>query len=196
LLTRKRVVVSGNPMHTLDDGRRSLLCAIGAFGVTHVFPRGAPGARSVTTEGFVLGPADGERLVHFRDHGEIVIKLGSATGSDNLAWGTQQVMAGGGIPIHRHFKMDEAFCVLEGSGTFTLNDVRHPIEKGASIFIPRNSWHGFTNPDRELLLLWVVSPAGLEGFFRETCTPPGVPSRPLTREQIDEIARKYATEFR
>jgi quercetin dioxygenase-like cupin family protein len=38
--------------------------------------------------------------------------------------------------------MDEAFYVLEGSGTFTLNDVAHPFERGASIFIPKNSWHG------------------------------------------------------
>jgi quercetin dioxygenase-like cupin family protein len=92
--------------------------------------------------------------------------------------------------------MDEAFYVLDGGGTFILNDVDHPFDRGATIFIPRNSWHGFLNPDRELLLLWVVSPAGLEGFFRETCTPPGVPPRQLTHEQVKAIARKYGTEFR
>ena len=62
--------------------------------------------------------------VHFRDRGDIVIKLGTATGSDNLAMGTQQVKIGTGIPIHRHFKMDEAFYVLEGSGSVVLEDVR------------------------------------------------------------------------
>jgi hypothetical protein len=60
---------------------------------------------------------------------------------------------------------------------------------------PQNTWHGFANPDHELLLLWVVSPAGLDGFFRDTCNPPGGPPKQLTREQINEIARKYATEF-
>ena len=111
--------------------------------------------------------------------------------------GTQQVMVGTGIPIHRHFKMDEAFLVLEGRGTFILNDVRHSFEKDGTIFIPNNSWHGFENPDHELLLLWVVSPAGLDGFFRDSCTPPGVPPKQFTREQIKEIAlKKYATEFR
>ena len=39
--------------------------------------------------------------------------------------------------------MDEAFYILEGSGTFILNDARHPIEKGGTIFIPKNAWHGF-----------------------------------------------------
>ena len=144
----------------------------------------------------VLGPDGGEHLIHFRDRGNIFIKIGTATGSNNLAMGTQQVMVGTGIPIHRHFKMDEAFYVLEGSGIFILNDARHSFEKGGTIFIPKNSWHGFENPDHELILLWVVSPAGLDGFFRDTCNPPGMPPKQLTREQINEIARKYATEFR
>ena len=148
-------------------------------------------------QGYVLGATEGDHLLHFRDRGNIFIKLGSATGSENLALGTQQVMVGAGIPMHRHFKMDEAFLVLEGSGTLILNDVRYPSEKGGTIFIPKNSWHGFENPDHELLLLWVVTPAGLDGFFRDTCAPPGMPPKQLTREQIKDIAlKKYATEFR
>ena len=105
-------------------------------------------------------------------------------------------MVGTGIPIHRHLKMDEAFRVLEGSGTAILNEVRHSFERGATIFIPENTWHGFENADNELLLLWTTTPFGLDGFFRETCSPQGVPSKALTREQIREIARKYHTEFR
>jgi quercetin dioxygenase-like cupin family protein len=61
--------------------------------------------------------------------------------------------------------MDEAFYVLEGRGVVTLNDTPHTFEKGGTIFIPRNSWHGFSNPDHELLMLWIISPAGLHGFF-------------------------------
>ena len=152
--------------------------------------------RIVSPQGYVLGAGEGEHLIHFRDHGQIVIKADSATGFDNLALGTQQVMVGAGVPIHRHLKMNEAFYVLEGSGAFILNDVRHSFEKGGTIFIPTNAWHGFVNPDQELLLLWIMSPAGLDGFFRETCSPPGQPSKQRTREQIKEIALKYATEFR
>ena len=103
---------------------------------------------------------------------------------------------GAGIPVHRHFTMDEAFYVLEGKGIFILDDVPHSFEKGGTIFIPKNSWHGFANPDHELLLLWIMSPPGLDRFFRETCNPPGAPPKQLTHEQINDIARKYATEFR
>jgi quercetin dioxygenase-like cupin family protein len=117
--------------------------------------------QTAASRGYVLGATEGEHLVHFRNPGNIFIKIGSATGSNNLAVGTQQLPVGAGVPIHRHFQMDESFYVLEGSGILILNDVRHPFDKGGTIFIPRNSWHGFANPDHEVLLLWIVSPAGL-----------------------------------
>ena len=175
----------------ITHSRRSFLQTAGAAGAA-----AALGKVGTDPQGYVLSANEGEHLIHFRDHGNISIRVGSATGSDYLSLGTQQVTVGAGIPIHRHFHMDEAFYVLEGSGIFILNDVRHPFEKGGTIFIPKNSWHGFANPDHELLLLWIMSPPGLDGFFRETCSPPGVPPKQLTREQINEIARKYATEFR
>lgn len=183
-------------MNVLKKPRRCFLAGLGSLGISQALAQSMNRAQAVSPQGYVLGAAEGEQLVHFRDHGKIFIKVGSASGSDNLALGTQQVTVGAGIPIHRHFQMDEAFYVLEGSGIFILNEARHSFEKGGTIFIPKNSWHGFANPDHELLLLWTVSPAGLDGFFRDTCNPPGVPPKQFTREQINEIARKYATEFR
>ncbi len=181
-------------MNPGEQQRRFFLLGMGGFGISQMLPKGV--AEDPARSGFALSLAEGEQLVHFRDHGRIVIKVGSATGSDNLAFGTQQVTIAAGIPIHRHLHMDEAFYVLEGSGVFILNDVRHSFEKGATIFIPRNSWHGFVNPDHELLLLWMMTPGGLDGFFRETCSPPGEPPKQLTKQQIREIALKYGTEFR
>jgi quercetin dioxygenase-like cupin family protein len=183
-------------MNEFESDRRSFLFSVSGLGIGHALQQTLIGTQPDTQQGYLLAATEGEHLIHFRDGGNIFIKISPRTGSDNFAMGTQQVMAGSGIPIHRHFHMDEAFCVLEGNGNFILNDVRHPFEKGATIFIPKNSWHGFENPDCELLLLWIVSPAGLDDFFRETCNPPGVPPKKFTREQIREIALKYATEFR
>jgi quercetin dioxygenase-like cupin family protein len=157
-------------MNALEAKRRSFLFGLGGL-VSQVLPLGMTRTQAEAPQGYVLSATEGEHLVHFRDHGNIFIKVGSVTGSDNLALGTQQVTVGAGIPIHRHFQMDEAFYVLEGSGIFILNDTRHAFEKGGTIFIPKNSWHGFANPDHELLLLWTMSPAGIDGFFRDTCNP-------------------------
>ena len=183
-------------MNEFEQKRRSLLLSLGGLGLNQALPQAQLAAQTGSRPECVLGASEGEHLVHFRDHGNIFIKAGAATGSNNLALGSQQVTLGAGIPIHRHLQMEEVFYVLEGSGTFILDDVPHLFEPGGTIFIPKNSWHGFANPDHELLLLWLVSPAGLDGFFRETCTPPGAPPKQLTRKQINEIARKYATEFR
>ena len=182
-------------MDEFEQTRRSFLMSAGSLGIGRISADGVAG--QIAAQGSVLDATGGEHLIHFRDRGNIYIKFGAATGSDNLAVGTQQVMVGTGIPVHRHFKMDEAFHVLEGSGRVILNDVPHTFDQGSTIFIPKQSWHGFENPDHELLLLWMVTPAGLESFFRDTCSPPGVPPKPLTREQIREIARsRYDTEFR
>lgn len=183
-------------MNSPTENRRSFLLALGALGIGPTLPSDFSHAQPDAALPSVLGPTEGEHLIHFRDHGNIYIKAGTATGSANLAFGTQQVTRGAGIPTHRHLRMDESFYIIDGSGTATLDDKPHTFEKGATIFIPRNTWHAFSNPDHELLLLWIMAPAGLDGFFRETCTPPGAPPKQLSREQIREIALKYGTEFK
>ncbi|MGK7062689.1 cupin domain-containing protein [Bradyrhizobium sp. 1050_B9_N1_2] len=149
-----------------------------------------------TPPGYVLGAEEGEHLIHFRDGGNIFIKLDPVTGSHSLGLGTQQLPKGSGIPVHRHLDRDEAFYVLEGSGTVTLNEVRHRCERGGTIFIPKNAWHGFSSPDQELVLLWIMAPPGLDGFFRATCSRRGEPRKELTREQINAIGLKYGAEYR
>ena len=150
--------------------------------------------QSAMPQGYVLGAGEGERLVHFADAGEIFIGVGPTTGSAGFALGTQQVRAGGGVPIHRHLDKDEAFYVLEGSGIFSLNDVNYPIEKSTTIFIPKTAWHGFATLEHELVLLWVMAPAGLDGFFRETCNPLGAAPKQLTRDQTREISAGHGRE--
>jgi quercetin dioxygenase-like cupin family protein len=146
------------------------------------------------TIAYTLGPNGGEHLV--LRGGNIFIKADPRSGSNGVTMLTQQVLAGAGIPVHRHFQMDEAFYVLEGGGTVILDDARHAIGKGETIFIPKNTWHGFENPEHELVLLALVVPTGLEAFFREIASPPGVPEKSRSKEQLNEIARRYGQEFR
>lgn len=183
-------------MNAPDDVRRSLLFGIGGIAMSQAMPSSSIDESRAATPELILDPGGGEHLIHFRDGGNIFIKISSANGSEHFAMGTQQITVGAGVPIHRHFEMEESFYVLDGSGFFMLDDVRHAIRQGSTIFVPKRHWHGFANPEHELLLLWIVSPAGLDGFFRETCTPPGVAAKQLNREQIREIALKYGTEFR
>jgi hypothetical protein len=60
----------------------------------------------------------------------------------------------------------------------------------------KGQWHGFENPDSTLDLVWIVTPPGLEAFFREIGNPPGSPPKTLTREQFREIGQKHGTIFK
>jgi quercetin dioxygenase-like cupin family protein len=179
---------------TRKISRRSAVLALASVGAGHILLGQSTGAQASAPGGYVLRPDEGEHLI--QRGGNIFIKADPTRGSAGLAMGTQQILPGVGIPIHRHFEMDEAFYVIGGAGTFLLEDVRHPIQAGGTIFVPKNAWHGFENPDGELNLLWIVAPPGLEAFFREVATRPGVAPTPRTKAQLNEIARKYATEFR
>src|SRR5262245_11192191 len=112
--------------------RRNIVLKAGIAAASHVFARTVR-AQPANPAGYVLKPNEGEHLI--QRGGNIFIKADPARGSKNLAMGTQQILAGVGIPVHRHFEMDEAFYVIDGGGTFMLEDSRHPIEKGDSIFI-------------------------------------------------------------
>ena len=148
----------------------------------------------MSTQGYVLGPAEGEHLI--RSAGRYIIKVDPSRGSNNMALGTQQVPIRTGIQVHQHQEADEVLFVLEGTGFGILGDTRMSVEKGSAIYIPKGVWHGVENPDSELLLLWVVAPPGLETFFREVSSAPGAPPIQLTREQLNEIAQKHGIQLK
>jgi quercetin dioxygenase-like cupin family protein len=133
-------------------------------------------------QGYVLEANDGEHM--FQPSGEVVIKIDPTRGSKDLCLGTQRMPVGAGVPRHVHAYWDEHVYVLEGSGTILLGDERVPIEKGATIFIPKGVWHGFENPDSELFLIWAAAPTGQEEFFRAISSKPGEPAKNLSREQV------------
>jgi mannose-6-phosphate isomerase-like protein (cupin superfamily) len=145
-------------------------------------------------QGYVLGPNEGEHLI--RNAGSIFIKVDPSRGSNNMTSWTQQVPRRTGIAVHQHQEADEMLFILEGTGFGILGDTRVPIEKGSTIYIPKGVWHGVENPDSELLLLFVVAPPGIEAFFREVASAPGAPPKQLTREQLNEIARKHGMQFK
>jgi mannose-6-phosphate isomerase-like protein (cupin superfamily) len=154
----------------------------------------SPQEQRASPQAYVLGPAEGDHLI--RNAGSIFIKVDPSKGSNNMALGTQQVPRGIGIAVHQHQEADEVLFVPEGTGFVILGDTRIPIEKDSVVYIPRGVWHGVENPDSELLLLWVVAPPGLEAFFREVASAPGAPPKQLTREQLNEVARKHGMQFK
>jgi hypothetical protein len=65
------------------------------------------------------------------------------------------------------------------------------VAKGTTVFIPHGVWHGVMSAKDEAHVIWIVSPPGLESFFREVGSPPGSPPLTLTPERMAEIRRKH-----
>jgi quercetin dioxygenase-like cupin family protein len=82
------------------------------------------------------------------------------------------VGVGGGPPPHCHLGEDELFTITEGSIQFTVDGETRPVAEGESVFVARGVDHAYTNdgpgPAR---MIAVYSPAGMEGWFIDVCTP-------------------------
>ena len=102
-----------------------------------------------------------------------------------MAAGTQDLGTGAGIPLHKHDNSDEMLVVQKGSATAILGDTRKLAGPGSTVFIPRGVWHGVEPVKQDSQVLWVVSPPGLEGFFRD------ISAKQLTPAEMQDIARKH-----
>ena len=95
---------------------------------------------------------------------------------------------GGGPPPHRHLAEDELFYVFAGEVTFTTEHGTRVVGPGQSAFVPRGMTHSYVNStDSAARMITVYSPAGMEGWFLEVCTPvsdPAAPPPPVTPELL------------
>jgi mannose-6-phosphate isomerase-like protein (cupin superfamily) len=110
------------------------------------------------------GPGDGERL-RFSD-AEFVIRASAETTSGALGIIEERDPLDTSLHVHRD--EDELFYVIEGEHIFTVGDREHRVGPGGAVFGPRGVPHAQRRVvPREGRILAIVTPAGLEGFFRE-----------------------------
>ena len=71
-------------------------------------------------------------------------------------------------PLHVHRGEDELFYVLEGEHVVLVGDREHRVGPGGAVFGPRGVPHAQRRVvPRQGRILAIVTPAGLEGFFRD-----------------------------
>ena len=91
-------------------------------------------------------------------------------------------------PLHRHSREDEYSYVLEGRMGALLGDDVVYAEVGDLVHKPRDQWHTFWNAgDGPAAVLELISPAGLEQFFRRLDELP----EPPTPEQLAGMATPF-----
>ncbi len=111
--------------------------------------------------------------------------------------------AGVQAPLHVHHAEDEAFWVLEGRVTFTIGDETLEATPGTFVFAPRDVPHTYRVDSGDARLLFILSPAGFEGFIRASSEPAATRTIPpgddvydeSEMERLMELAREYGAEI-
>ncbi len=100
----------------------------------------------------------------------------------------EHVIAPGALaaPMHKHTNEDEFSYVLAGKFAAVLDGQEVSAGPGDLVFKPRGQWHTFWNPgDVPTRVLELISPAGLEEFFR-------LVDAPDAEQDVDRIAELAA----
>jgi quercetin dioxygenase-like cupin family protein len=112
------------------------------------------------------------------------------------------VYPGGGTPLHRHSREEEAFFILKGELSIVADAQPNTACEGDWIILPRHVAHSFKNKtDQPVEMLFLVAPAGLEKMFEETGTPwldhrqaPPLPD-PAEIPRLSKVAGRFGIEI-
>jgi quercetin dioxygenase-like cupin family protein len=138
-------------------------------------------AEAAASRTFAHEPGEGEALWWFGVQATIKVTSEQTRGQYALV----EILApdGYGSVLHVHHREDEGFYIIEGEMTFYVGEQTIKAQPGSFLFGPRDVPHAFTVESGPARLLFVFSPAGLEGLIREM----GEPARSLTvPPQLDE----------
>jgi quercetin dioxygenase-like cupin family protein len=105
-------------------------------------------------------------------------------------------------PRHIHSREEETFYVLEGEMTVSVGDRTFKATPGTLVCLPRDVAHSFTIESEQLRTLILLTPAGLEDFFKEFSVPAPAMTLPPADEpaygeaqKLLEAAPRYGLEF-
>lgn len=136
----------------------------------------------------VLAPGDGDSVGAIGLG--ILVKL---TGADTRdAYSVFEYVippALGGPPTHIHSREDELFICVAGEVTVELDGEVHAFSAGSLLLMPRGVPHMFSNAgSEEARVIAVVSPPGLERYYRDLSA---LPAGPRDMTKIGAIMRAH-----
>ena len=90
----------------------------------------------------------------------------AATGHPGFSAGFQTVAPGGRVREHSHESQVELQVCFRGTGRIVVDGEIHALVPGTMAFLAPHAKHEIVNEgEDDLVMLWVISPPGLEDFF-------------------------------
>jgi quercetin dioxygenase-like cupin family protein len=91
----------------------------------------------------------------------------ASTGFGTLSMGYQTIAPGGRVREHSHGDQVELQICFRGQGHVVVDGVEHPLVPGTACLLGYDVKHEIVNDGGdELVMLWVITPPGLEDFFK------------------------------
>ena len=112
-----------------------------------------------------------------------------------LSMGYQTIAPGSRVREHSHGEQVELQICFRGRGRVLVDGAAHPLVPGTACFLGHDVKHEIVNegPD-ELVMLWVITPPGLESFFQAIGRPrrAGAPAPAPFARPADVVAIERA----
>ena len=100
-----------------------------------------------------------------------VESLARTTDTPRFNFGIIEMSPERGLEQHVHEDEDGSFYILDGEMTFYVGEGRYKAGPGSFIFGPKDVPHTYTVDSGPAKLLFVLSPAGFEGFIEAVSEP-------------------------
>lgn len=124
----------------------------------------------------------------------ISLRLTSGETGGAYAMYEQTVQPGEGFLFHGHWESDEMVYVLASEFDFKVDKTHYRVTPGGFIFLPHRCGHSFRNTQRLLgKLLVVVSPGGMEGFWKEMAAY--APGKDIHPQKLSETYHRHGMEL-
>jgi quercetin dioxygenase-like cupin family protein len=151
-------------------------------------------SRSTTTpqaapKPLLLEKNEGERRI-WREPppGEFILKVSPKNnGSQHLVFGTEEMIVGDEIPMHKHLGQDEIVFIEKGTAHVHVADQERDLHTGGMVFIPAYTWVSIKNAGNETLgLAFVFSAPGFENLMRCESVLPNEKPTPISPEEHNQ----------
>jgi len=89
-----------------------------------------------------------------------------------LSMGYQTIAPGGRVREHSHGDQIELQICFRGRGHVVVDGAKHPLVPGTACFLGYEVKHEIVNDGaEELVMMWLITPHGLEEFFKAIGRP-------------------------
>lgn len=70
------------------------------------------------------------------------------------------------LKVHKHPNGEQIFVFLKGNGIMTIEDKKHDVSSGDTVFVKADEWHGITNGNLEEMVAIQITKVNAGAEFK------------------------------